>query len=288
MKLTIISDIHEDIDKLYAHKGYGPEHDFSPLKEQEFVIIAGDISGSPIRAKQWIEQNVSRGLFINGNHEGYDATGQYQIDFKQGAQRWLRDQFKDKSVKFLENDIYIEEDIVFIGCTLYTDFCLYDKSKDPRIQKDYMNIIQNGMNDFSRVKCERNGNINLVTADDYYQWHIESIAYIEEMCQKYPDKKIVIISHHAPSEKSIATQFKHGLNSRYNSGYASDLEWLIRKYKNIKLWTHGHCHNNSSYRIAQCKVVCWPFGYNNQLDKNMTKFGNRQDCLGYVIDTEKL
>ena len=258
------------------------------MKDQEFVIICGDISGNPISVRDWVKDNISRGLFVEGNHLGYDHTGRYEIDFKQGAQRWLRSEFKDTPVKFLENDIHIENDIVFVGCTLYTDFNLYNPTKDPKRQQSYMNIIQSGLNDFRHVKCEYEENITNVTAFDYLRWHNESVAYIEKVCEEYPDKKIVIISHHAPSVKSIAHQFRYGMDSRYNAGYASNLEWLIKKYKNIKLWAHGHTHHNFSYKIAQCKVVCWPFGYNNQLNKKMNKFGNRKDCLGYVIDTEKL
>lgn len=52
MKLTILSDIHEDIDKYYAKYDHSPEHDFSTLKNQRFVIIAGDISGNPILVKR--------------------------------------------------------------------------------------------------------------------------------------------------------------------------------------------------------------------------------------------
>lgn len=288
MKLTILSDIHEDIDKYYS-KYYNEEpHDFSRLKEQEFVIIAGDISGNPINTKKWVKENISHGLFIEGNHLGYEKSGQYQVDYKQGAQRWLKEQFNDSPVKFLENNIYIEEDIVFIGCTLYTDFNLYNRDKNPKKQKMYMNIIQQGMNDFKCVKCEHNGNIQLVTPEKYLEWHLESIVYIENICQKFPDKKIIIISHHAPSIKSIASKYQHGIESRYNSGYASNLEELIKKYPNIKLWIHGHVHSDNNYKIAQCKIISHPFGYYNENNRIMNKFGKRKDCLGYVIDTEKL
>lgn len=43
MKLTILSDLHVDINKNY---------DFSNLKDQEFVIIAGDIAGNTILVKR--------------------------------------------------------------------------------------------------------------------------------------------------------------------------------------------------------------------------------------------
>ena len=288
-KLTIISDIHEDIDKYYEQQGYGPAHDFSALKDQEFVIICGDISGNPINVKRWVNENISRGVFVEGNHLGYEKSGQYQIDFKQGAQRWLGSQFDGSSgIKYLENNIHIVDDIVFVGCTLYTDFNLYNPTGDKKRQTSFMQTIQSGLNDFRHVMCEVDGNIQRVTAYDYLVWHNESIAYIEKICQEYPDKKIVIISHHAPSKKSIAPQYQYGMESRYNAGYASNLEWLIKKYKNIKLFCHGHVHCDNSYKIGQCRVISHPFGYHNENNRNMKKFGNRKKCLGYIIDTEKL
>ena len=147
-----------------------------------------------------------------------------------------------------------------------------------------MNIVQSGLNDFRHVKCEYEENITNVTAFDYLRWHNESVAYIKKVCEEYPDKKIVVISHHAPSAKSIAPQFRYGMDSRYNAGYASNLEWLIKKHKNIKLWVSGHCHNDSNYKIAQCRCIAHPFGYNNENNRNMKKFGKRKDCLGYTVE----
>lgn len=43
MKLTILSDLHIDINR---------DYNFSNLKDQEFVIIAGDIAGNPILVKR--------------------------------------------------------------------------------------------------------------------------------------------------------------------------------------------------------------------------------------------
>ena len=275
MKLTILSDLHIDINHNY---------DFSNLKDQEFVIICGDIAGNPIQVKQFIQENISRGLFIEGNHLGYSKSGQYQIDFRQGAERWLASQFKDGPVKYLENDIYELDDIIFIGCTLWTDFCLYgEENKENCIQAAW-----NNMNDYNYVRCEHDEDIVKLFPRKTIEWHKKSVAYIEKICSENPDKKIVIISHHAPSKKSIAPQFQYGMESRYNAGYASNLEWLIKKYKNIRLFCHGHVHCDNSYKIGQCRVISRPFGYHNENNRNMDKFGNRKDCLGYIIDTEKL
>ena len=48
-KLTILSDLHVDINK-------DKDYDFSALKDQEFVVIAGDITGNPLHVKQFVQE----------------------------------------------------------------------------------------------------------------------------------------------------------------------------------------------------------------------------------------
>lgn len=272
MRLTILSDLHIDINR---------DYNFSNLKDQEFVIICGDIAGNPIQVKQFVQENITRGIFIEGNHLTYSKSGQYQIDFRQGAERWLASQFKDGPVKYLENDIYELNDIIFIGCTLWTDFELYgEENKENCIQAAW-----NNMNDYNYVRCEHDEDIVKLFPRKTIEWHKKSVAYIEKICSENPDKKIVIISHHAPSKKSIAPQYR---KSELNPAYASNLDGLIEKYSNIKLWVSGHSHNDSDYKIAQCRCIARPFGYYNENNRDMEKFGQDKDCMGYVIDTEEL
>lgn len=272
MKLTILSDLHVDINKNY---------DFSNLKDQEFVIIAGDIAGNPILVKQFIQENMSRGIFIEGNHLGYSKSGQYQIDFRQGVERWLRNEFKDSPVKYLENDICEYEDIIFIGCTLWTDFCLYGE----HVQDAAIMASWTFMNDYNYILCEHDEDVTKLFPRKTIEWHKKSIEYIEKICSENPDKKIVIISHHAPSRKSIAPQYR---KSELNPAYASNLEWLIEKYSNIKLWVSGHSHNDSDYKVAQCRCIARPFGYYNENNRDLTKFGEDRNCFGFTINTEDL
>lgn len=278
MRLTILSDIHEDIDRYYGKGGF--EHDFSALQDQEFVIIAGDISGNPLNVEKFIRKNITNGVFVEGNHLGYDKSGVHYLDYKQGANKFLAEEFDGSNgVKFLENDIYIKDDVVFIGCTLYTDFNLYG---NPELA---MRVAQGSMNDYRYVKYEYKGEIRPLTAEATLEWHLKSVQFIEDTCLKYPDKKIIVVTHHAPSAKSLDRGYR---NSSVNPAYASDLEWLIKKHTNIKLWAHGHVHKDKRYKIGQCKVVCRPYGYYNQNNRDMSKFGNRKNCLGYIIDTNKL
>lgn len=107
--------------------------------------------------------------------------------------------------------------------------------------------------------------------------HKKSINFIEKTCQKYKDKKIVIVTHHAPSLKSISEEYKNDLLS---AAFASNLEYLFERYPNIKLWCHGHVHNSVDYKLGNARVIANPLGYGNE-NKNF-------DSKGIMIDTGDL
>jgi Icc-related predicted phosphoesterase len=67
----------------------------------------------------------------------------------------------------------------------------------------------------------------------------------------------IVVSHHAPSIKSIPSALRNDLIS---SAYASDLEGLVSG-SNAKLWIHGHIHSSSDYYLGKTRVICNPKGY---------------------------
>lgn len=46
-----------------------------------------------------------------------------------------------------------------------------------------------------------------------------------------------------------------------NGAYASKLEEFILDRPQIKLWTHGHTHNEWDYMIGDTRIFCNPRGY---------------------------
>lgn len=86
----------------------------------------------------------------------------------------------------------------------------------------------------------------------------QTIAAIDNVCKKFPDKKIVVVTHHAPSILSIQQENKTKISSPC---FASNLEEFILNHTNIKLWCHGYIHQASDYKIGDCRIVCNPRGY---------------------------
>jgi hypothetical protein len=46
-----------------------------------------------------------------------------------------------------------------------------------------------------------------------------------------------------------------------NGAYSSSLDEYIMDHPQIKLWTHGHTHEDFDYMLRSTRVVCNPRGY---------------------------
>ena len=81
----------------------------------------------------------------------------------------------------------------------------------------------------------------------------------------------VVVTHHAPSRRSIAPQFA---GDSLNAAFASDLTGLMGLPRvppvvtdeipapvTPALWVHGHMHNSSDYLERGTRIVCNPRGY---------------------------
>jgi Icc-related predicted phosphoesterase len=66
-----------------------------------------------------------------------------------------------------------------------------------------------------------------------------------------------LITHHAPSPKSIHPRFADSL---LNACFVSDAEHLIDRSRAC-LWIHGHTHDSFDYFLNGTRVVCNPRGY---------------------------
>ena len=259
MKILLISDLHIDINqKILKTHDFGF---FKQLKDDEIniLLIAGDIAGSSYFTTKMVEQIAkyindcrlkTKVIFTIGNHEPYS----YDIESKtiEDINRWLRVNYNSGTVEFLQDTYTVIDDYVIFGSTLYTDFSLCNNQKNDMID------IPRYINDFKYCKTETEDEVYTVKPVDYLHKFIKSRYMIKEVCKKFPDKKIVILTHFAPSGKSIHSQY---VASNLNPFYASNLEDIINEYDNIKLWCHGHTHNQFDYKIGNTTILCNPYGY---------------------------
>ena len=95
--------------------------------------------------------------------------------------------------------------------------------------------------------------------EDAVEEHVKMKEYIRTVVEGKVDQKFVVVGHHAPSKASIKPRYAD--DHIMNGGYSSDLSEFILDRPQIKLWTHGHTHDEFDYMIGTTRVVCNPRGY---------------------------
>ena len=183
-------------------------------------------------------------IYIAGNHEFYH--GKYP-----DAYNYLEAECQAfNNVYFLEQGKKEIADVTFIGATLWTDMNGGDRTT--------LLIVQEMMNDY-RIVRNSNRNYARLTPSDTVVRHKNTLKYIESVINTDPNKKYVVVGHHAPSKQSVKPRYAEDIEM--NGAYSSDLKNFITGYPQIALWTHGHTHDQFDYYVGNTRIVCNPRGY---------------------------
>jgi hypothetical protein len=94
---------------------------------------------------------------------------------------------------------------------------------------------------------------------DTVERHTRTLRYIETVLKQNLDTPTVVVGHHSPSTLSVHPRYSE--DRLMNGAYHSDLSELILDHPQIRLWTHGHTHEDFDYHIGPTRVVCNPRGY---------------------------
>lgn len=232
MKIQIISDLHQEFGL----------SDLS-FEAADIVVFAGDVNIG-IKGIEWIKETIKNKpvIYVLGNHEYY--KGSYPKTLRQ-----IMEQSNSSNVHVLENRAIEIDGICFHGSTLWTNFSLFG---DPKV---YGSICQTKMNDYKKIR--RDPSYSKLRSIDTYHIHNTSIKWLEQSLNKSESTTNIVVTHHAPSIKSIPDRF---IEDPITSAYASNLEELITKYQ-PDYWIHGHIHEPKNYFIGKTQVICNPHGY---------------------------
>jgi len=274
MEIHLISDIHAEM--IRSVKTSFPE-------EAELIILAGDIHSGKIGV-EWAQDNFGTEIpiiYVAGNHEFYDKDLSVVEEIAEAAD--------GTNVHFLNNDSVVKNGVRFIGSTLWTSFNDWEDEKNIR-------FLQGAMNDYNYIKAtwffEENPerikqaeaidrsfmlekfdrNYSLLQPIILYLLHKEAMSYLEKALSVPFDGKTVVVTHHAPSYKSVG-YYKEA----YEDGYASPLEYFIDQHREvIDVWAHGHLHKPVDYTISGVRIVSNPRDY--------PQYGGHPDVERFLLE----
>ena len=291
MKIAICSDVHLEFGQL----------DLQNTQNAEVLILSGDICTavdlrvtdsilSSAKTDRYLEfftacsRNFPHVVYVMGNHEHYHGDYATSIGY-------LKDALKPfTNIHVLDKEFIDIGDHRFIGGTLWTDMngeCEMTMNHVSRRMNDFQ-ICKNSLRtvnfrtqeptlDENGVhKKDANGaglyhavfktREAILSPQDAVEDHKAMLKFIEDTYEATPPwMSIVVVGHHAPSKSSEHPKYKH--DQLMNGAYNSKLDQFIMDRPGIKLWTHGHTHEDFDYMIVSCRVVCNPRGYINYEDR---------------------
>ena len=227
-------------------------------------------------------------VYIMGNHEHYNgdfATSGNKIKSMLESNMLSNVYLLDKETKKIG-------DVTFIGGTLWTDMNREDsmtmhhvghRMNDFQCVKNSDRIIsrkvpiyelntdytEDGKNGGKYATKEGGGYIEIghkrkeepstFSPEDAVVDHKKMVQYIQAVIEGKFDEKFIVVGHHAPSRASTHPRYQH--DTLMNGAYSSSLDEYILTHPQIKLWTHGHTHEDFDYMIGSTRVVCNHRGY---------------------------
>jgi Icc-related predicted phosphoesterase len=228
MKIAIASDLHFDF--------YSPENQvkiankFKDIyNDVDYIVLAGDLVNG-LNKENVAALNLlfdfeglnNKIIFVPGNHDYWGLSEQEFLD----ALTML-------NILILNNDILSFNKIKMFGGTLWFP-------KHPEMLTTWSRWC-----DFEYVTP-----INRI-----FDSNTDFVHSLMAFKDNSPPQ--IVISHHAPSLKSVHPKFQR---SKGNFFFATDMDQLILTTKPL-LWIHGHTHTPFDYLVGDTRVICNPLGY---------------------------
>ncbi|MBV7510902.1 metallophosphoesterase [Pseudomonas sp. PDM25] len=254
MRIALLSDIHLSVNALPF-----------PDVDADIVVLAGDIA-RPVAAIEWAKSCPLPVVYVAGNHEFYGSdlisTYEHLNRLSQGTQ-----------IHVLERSEYLHNGVRFLGCTLWSDYRLFDSAED---RAQGVDLATKLMRDFTHIKISPDFP-DLFSPAVSQLVFLQTVAWLEDCFTRDRTTPTVVVSHFAPTRLSISPLFE---NSPINASFVSDLEDRINVWQPA-LWLHGHTHGSFDYAVGKTRVICNARGYaKNGVNENPEFNGS------YVIDLD--
>lgn len=243
MKFRIISDLHlNELDEQYTLPSLSTD-------KETILIIAGDLChlDKPdifLPFLKDVSNRFKEVFIIEGNHEFWNSN----IDNVSYVDIIDKNNLKNvNSNRLILND----KKIAIIGRTLWTNFDDYNPITEIK------SLIR--LQDFEKIRIgHKNRQIRVKDIEAIHEQ--EKSTLFDEIDEYIKDGfKIIAVSHHHPSLKSLSP--KYGNFHGFNHDLATNIENKIKKRPEIEYWCCGHIHGYMEYDINHTHLICNPKGH---------------------------
>lgn len=244
MRIQLVSDLHLDA---WQREGKGLPFDQNDIHpDTKVLLLAGGLSGNLTQLRHWLTDLVSDRprlavIAVPGvrEHTGFSLPG---LDALYANMITL----PGKLVMPGQLGVYLLRvpslDLRVISCTLWSRL---PGEKDP----GHSQCV-----DFLPDIAGRDG--RALETREINVAHQEQVDWLDEMMSTPFKGKTVVVTHHAPSYKSVSSRGKVGAHRHEQ---ASDLDSLIEA-RQPDMWVHGLVPQFVRYKIGDTLVVSNPCG----------------------------
>ena len=261
MKVSVMSDLHLDFADLTLPGGdvlilSGDLCEAKSIKQAEYNPVTVMLEHEredrrPDRFYRFLLEECSakyrETVMVMGNHEHYGFKYHKTYDH-------IKSQLPD-NIHLLENETYELGGVTFLGATLWTDM-----NKGDEITLWQMKSM---MNDYRQITANTNGNYFRLQPERTMTDHYKTMEYFKTVIANRRAEgnggPVVVVTHHAPSKMSTKPRYQN--DTIMNGAYSSDLSEFLLDHPEMKVWTHGHTHDNFDYMIGSTRIICNPRGY---------------------------
>lgn len=231
------SDLHLE----WLQTAWPGERLIEPVPGADALLLAGDIANMSEVTELFHDWPVPV-FMIPGNHEfyGHDLARQREL-IAQGF-------YNKGSFTVLDNTAVKFKGVRILGTTLWTDYRLFPHLSLP----EALAVAQAALSgsDHSRIKFKG----KLFKPEDALGLHHAARTWLREQLGTRFDGPTVVMSHHAPSIRSLAERWR---TQESSCAFVSEMHLT----QCADFWVHGHLHDCADYELGPCRVLANPRGY---------------------------
>lgn len=272
MRFQVISDVHLSFNKVTDSLDTLLSIDSNDA-EDTYLMIAGDIEflwnfADAKRVFDVLSSSYKKIFIVLGNHDFYNTqfTNLSHSQILEQIQIFL---LEYPNVYLLNKSIYEDDDVVILGCTLWSH--IKTKSLE-RLMADYV--------------CILNEELKPITIHDTNKWNKECVDWLSMTIQNHTlinhAKPIVVMTHHLPVQDLIQSRYKKTV---YCEAYSNNLKDLLNK---VDVWICGHSHRGRRVTIDKCLCVMNPYGYQEHTKKEKKTTENAHFVVDCYVDFPKM